>query len=190
MKIEELYPGFAQKGLELTSGQRFYRIPDEHFDLYGIYYDEKAGRFLRMPQEIADKTNANAASLNGCTAGGRIRFSTDADRISLTVSYDAFNVFNHISALGSSGFILLEEVEEADGSISHRMAAHFIPGHYANVSDTSGPNGFSVEKYLFGGKMRSYILYTPTYNDVRELVLGFPENAKISRGLEYRKIKP
>ena len=191
MTIEEVFPDFAQKGLTLTPGQRFYKLPGGDFDIYGVFYDEKAGRFLRMPQSIADNVNQSVAVLNGYTAGGRIRFSTDADRMSVTVSYDALNTHCHMSSLGSSGFILLEETEEADGSISYKTAAHFIPGHYASVSDSSGPNGYSIEKYLAGKGMRNYILYMPTYNDVRELVLGFPENARISHGLKYRQdVKP
>lgn len=190
MKAEELFSDFAQKGLELTPGQNFYRIPDGNFDLYGVFYDKKLRRFLRMPQDVADGVNPTVALLNGYTAGGRIRFRTDAERMSLTVSYDALNVNCHISALGSSGFILLEEKEEADGRISHKMAAQFIPGHYANVKDTSGPNGYSVEKYLLGGSMRNYILYLPTYNDIRELIIGFPEGSHVAPGLEYKDVKP
>lgn len=191
MKIEEIYPDFAQKGLDLTPGQKFYRIPGGYFDLYGVFYDKDAGRFLRMPQSVADSVSPNVALLNGYTAGGRIRFSTDADRMSVTVSYDILNVYCHMTTLGSGGFIMLEETECPDGCIAYKTAAHFIPGHYASVSDSSGPNGYSVEKYLPGGRMRNYILYMPTYNDVKELILGFPENAKVAHGLKYRQdVKP
>lgn len=191
MNIEEIYPDFAEKGLTLTPGQKFYRIPDENFDLYGVFYDEKAGRFLRMPQSVADSVSPTVSLLNGYTAGGRIRFSTDANRMSVTVSYDMLNTYCHMTTLGSGGFLLLEETEEEDGRISYKLAAHFIPGHYANVSDSSGPHGYSTEKYLAGEGMRNYILYMPTYNDVRELILGFPEGSKCSHGLKYRKdVKP
>ena len=191
MNIEEIYPDFAEKGLTLTPGQKFYRIPDENFDLYGVFYDKEAGRFLRMPQDIADKVSPTVALLNGYPAGGRIRFSTDANRMSVTVSYDILNSRCHMTALGSSGFLLLEETEEADGRISYKLAAHFIPGHYANLSESSGPNGYSVEKYVAGEGMRNFILYMPTYNDVKELILGFPKGSRCSHGLKYRAdIKP
>lgn len=186
---EEKY--FADKGLNLTPGQRYYRIPDKNFDLYGVFYDKTAQRFLRMPQSVADTVNPTVSQLNAYTAGGRIKFSTDADRMSVTVSYDALNVNCHISALGSSGFMLLQEKENENGAISYKMAAQFIPGHYANVSESSTPNGYSVEKGLPGEGMRNYILYMPTYNDVKELVLGFPKDSHCSNGLKYRKdVKP
>lgn len=190
LKTEEIFPDFAQKGLDLTPGQKFYKIPDDNFDLYGVFYDEEKGHFFRMPQSIADNVNPSVKQLNGCPAGGRIRFSTDADRMSVTVSCDTLSTYCHMSTLGSSGFILLEEKEEEDGHISHRLVAAFIPGHYANVSDSSGPNGYSVEKYLDGTGMRNYILYMPTYNDVRDLILGFPEKARCTHGLKYKDIKP
>ena len=182
---------FAEKGLKLSPGQRFYRIPDERFDLYGVFYDDEAGRFLRMPQSVADSVNPTVAQLNAYTAGGRIRFSTDANRMSVTVSYDALNVNCHMSALGSSGFMLLQEFEDENGKISYKMAAQFIPGHYANVSDSSTSTGYSIEKYLPGEGMRNFILYMPTYNDVKELVLGFPKDSHCCNGLKYRQdVKP
>ncbi|MBO4423868.1 MAG: hypothetical protein J5879_10530 [Clostridia bacterium] len=191
MKIEEIFPDFAQSGLEVPPGRKFYKLPHEDFDIYGVFYDKEKGRFLRMPQSVADRVNPTVAQLNGYTAGGRIRFSTDADRMSVTVSCDALNVNCHMSTLGSSGFMLLEEKEDGNGGVSYRMAAQFVPGHYANVFDSSGPHGYSVEKYLGGEGMRNYVLYMPTYNDVRELILGFPEGARCSHGLSYRAgVKP
>ncbi len=191
VRIEEIYPDFREKSLTLTDGQKLYRIPDENFDLYGVFYDTAAGRFLRMPGSVAEKVSPNVALLNGYPAGGRIRFSTDADRMSVTVSFDQSAVYCHMTALGRSGFLLLEEKEGEDGRISYRLAAHFIPGHYANAAEASGPHGYSVEKYLAGGGMKNYILYMPTYNDVRELVLGFPDAARIGHGLKYREdVKP
>ena len=191
MKTEEIFPDFAQKGLDLTPGQKFYKIPDSRFDLYGVFYDKDAGRFLRMPQDIADKVNPTVALLNGYTAGGRIRFSTDADRMSITVSCDVLNAYCHMPALGTGGFMLLEEKTGEDGRISYKMAAAFVPGHYANVSESKGPNGYTVEKYLPGEGMRDFILYMPTYNDIKELILGFPEGAKCQPGLKYRQdVKP
>ena len=61
MKIEEIYPNFAQKGLELTPGQKFCKIPDGNFDLYGVFYDAQLRRFLRMPQSVADTVNPTVA---------------------------------------------------------------------------------------------------------------------------------
>ena len=188
---EDLTEYFAEKGLKLAAGQDLYRMPDENFDLYGVFYDKEAGRFLRMPQSVADRVNPTVALLNGYTAGGRIRFSTDANRMSVNVTFDAYNVNCHISALGSSGFLLLEEKEEPDGTVSYKMGAHFIPGHYANISESSTQNGYTVEKYLAGGGMKNYILYLPTYNDVKDLVLGFPEGSRCSHGIKYRQdVKP
>ena len=47
---EEVFKDFAQKGLELSPGQKFYRIQDDNFDLYGVFYDNDAGRFLRIAE--------------------------------------------------------------------------------------------------------------------------------------------
>jgi hypothetical protein len=190
MKIEEIDANFKPQGYALMPGQRFTRIPGGCFDLYGVFYDGNAGRFLRMPEGVAKAVSPAVEELNRHTAGGRLRFSTDADRMSVTVKYDSLIVFHHMAVTGSGGFILLEEKMSEDGTLTETFVATFIPGHYANVSESCDANGFSVEKYLPGGKMRNYILWFPTYNDVKELTIGLPENAKTGHGLKYRDVPP
>ncbi len=187
MSNKDVDGGSKPEGYVLTPGQKFTRIPDPDgcFELYGVVYDEREGRFLRMPAEAAKAVSEAVAGLNRCTAGGRVRFSTDADRISVTVTFDGFNVFNHMAGTGSSGFVLLEEELTPAGGLSEKHAATFIPGHYANVCESCDAHGYSVEKYVPGGKMRNYILWLPTYNDIRSLTIGLPENAKTGRGLAY-----
>ena len=52
---------------------------DKRISLHGIFYDEKASVFRRVPDEVATRTlNPGVVALSKCTAGGRIRFVTDS----------------------------------------------------------------------------------------------------------------
>ena len=191
MKVSEAEAKFAEKGLTVTPGYTYYRIPDSHFDLYGVFYDNDAGRFLRMPRDIAANVSPNVMLLNEHPVGGRLRFSTNADRISLIASYNELNHLSWMDQLGSGGFTLHEERIE-NGEVKQYFAATIVPGHYCFLAQCSGPNSYYLEKKLpAGGEMRNYILYFPLYNDLQELILGFPKGAKVGHGLSYRKdVKP
>ena len=149
---------------ERADGLKYYRIPCEPFDLYGVYYEEKTERFVRMPSDIADGISQSVGVLNSNTAGGRIRFSTDSKRICVSVKYKALSSMPHISMLGSSGVVLLEE--RGDKTV---FVYSFMPNYYANDSDNKTENGYSVTKTVNDGKLKNYILYFPNYNDVSHL---------------------
>ena len=169
---------------ERADGLKYYRIPCEPFDLYGVYYEEKTERFVRMPSDIADGISQSVGVLNSNTAGGRIRFSTDSKRICVSVKYKALSSMPHISMLGSSGVVLLEE--RGDKTV---FVYSFMPNYYANDSDNKTENGYSVTKTVNDGKLKSYILYFPNYNDVSELKIGLDENAYVGHGKKYKNIK-
>ena len=72
--------------------------------LFGIYYDDSAKRYLRMPQDIADKVNEGVA--NGCkrTAGGRLTFKTNSSFIAMKCVIDDEPMLYHMPLSGSHGF--------------------------------------------------------------------------------------
>ena len=175
----------APAGFDVSPDMDFYRIPDSRFRLYGVFYDEKEGRFMRMPSGIAASVSPMVDELSRHTAGGRIRFSTDASRIAVAMRCSGLAAMPHMPLSGSHGFTLIEDEGE-----SHSFAALFIPNHYANYKESGSADGFYSEKLIRGGKMRSYTLYFPLYSDVRELTIGIPKGAKLGPGEEYRKEKP
>lgn len=168
-----------------SDGLKYYKIPCEPFDLYGVFYEKETERFVRMPSEIANKVSENVGILNANTAGGRIRFSTDSTTVSLSVKYKSLNNAPHLSILGGSGFILLEEREDKTVFVYS-----FMPNYFGNDKNSATGNGYSVTKSVNDGKLRNYILYFPNYNDVSGLEIGLDENAFIGHGKKYRDIKP
>ncbi|MBO4594246.1 MAG: hypothetical protein J5697_00920 [Clostridia bacterium] len=168
-----------------TDGLEYYGIPCEPFDLYGVFYEEKTGRFVRMPSDAAKEISRATYGLNSNTAGGRIRFSTDSERICVSVKYETLSSRPHMSLMGGSGFVLSEE--RGDRTV---FVYSFMPDHYANDKQTVTENGYTITKKVNDGKLKNYILYFPNYNDVTELIIGLDSGATVGHGKKYKAFKP
>lgn len=178
MKIEELDRNFELTGRARTEdGMAYFTIPHPAFSLYGVYYDAKRCEFRRMPAEIAEKINRGVAFFSSDTSGGRLRFSTDANKFSIRVSYAELRPMPHMAMLGQGGFVLLAEDERAS-----RLVKILPP----TVADKTG-FFYTID---LSGELQDYILYFPLYNGVKSLEIGLSEGASIERGKAYRAEKP
>ncbi len=177
MDIKVLDKNFRQARGNAEEGQKIFKIPCAPFALYGVFYDKEQGCFLRMPYTVGTAVSEGAAWLNRCTAGGRLRFSTDAASLTLKAEWNVFGRMPHMPHSGSSGFVLCDETEH------ERFVAALIP-------ECNDENGFCRTVALPSGKMRNYILYFPLYNEVTSLTLAFHERDGIAKGKEYKKIAP
>ena len=178
MGIEKLDKNFAQSQYIETDDKIKYTIPCEPFDLYGVFYDEKLGRFMRMDGDVADKVSSGVSELCRHTSGGRIRFSTDSATIGLSVEYSSLTRFPHMPLTGSGGFLLVEKI----GS-TYKTVKMFRPSYTAE-------KGFSAEAVIKNSGIHEYILFFPLYNDVTKLEIHLDKNAKVYKGEKYRDIKP
>lgn len=179
MKLQEVDNRFIVNEEINGDGWRRYKIPHSSFDLYGVFYDEKNHRFARMEQDVADQTNEGVQILAPHAAGGRLRFSTDSDKLEIVVTYNELWKMSHMALEGSGGFMLVEENE--DGST----------GFYKMLPPTfEQEKGYTLSINLPSGKMRNYILWFPLYNQVTSLTIGLDEKARVGAGRKYRDIKP
>ena len=108
MNIEKIDPNFKKENCRESEGRRFYSIPCEGFDLYGVFYDEKRRLFMRMDGDVADKVSSGVSYLASYTSGGRVRFRTDSSVIGISVTCPALCEMPHMPLTGSGGFALLE----------------------------------------------------------------------------------
>ncbi len=177
--ITKIDKNFAVGNEFSTEGMRFYRIPSPHFSLYGVSYDEEYGRFCRMPKKVAEEVSEGVAYLNSHTAGGRLRFSTDAENIELIVECN-LEKMRHMPLSGGAGFLLARE--EEDGT--HSYAAGYYPF-------PDNENGFRSKLRVGDGKkMQHFTLHFPLYNNVLSLSVGVDEGATVKPGLPYRDKLP
>lgn len=178
-KIEDLDVNLKQKKAEADSPVEEYVLPCAPFDVYGVYYDADDERLVRMPKAVAEKVNDGVANMYKHTTGGRIRFSTDSDYFGISVEYDSLVTFSHMPCSGTCGFVLIDETEEVD-----RLVVNMRPEVHGNE------HGFNGSVKLKGDKVRNYILYLPTYNDVKSLTMRLKKGAFVGGGKEYEPIAP
>ncbi len=180
MGIERIDKNFAtSQTVECKDGMAYYAIPNERFDLYGVYYCEKTHRFTRMPDDVAERVSEGVRLLAPWTAGGRLRFSTNSSKIEIKVEYDELYTMRHMPIFGQGGFTLLEE-REAGRKLYKVLAPNF-----------TDEKGFTDVALLpADGKMHDYILFFPLYNGVKSLTVGLEETACVKGGKKYRDEKP
>lgn len=175
MKIENIDKNFKKQ--KATAGEeKVYNIPCSQFNLKGCYYDEDYG-FIKMNPEYAEKISEGVAWGTRCTAGVRLLFSTDSDKMTLTA--ELFKcVMPHMPLTGSAGFTLCECVGSRE-----RFVANFCP-------DFGEEQTFTAHAKLAGGKTRNYVLYFPLYSWVKKLSLAFSEKSVVKQFEKYKNVLP
>ncbi len=177
MDIREIDPNFAQNSDADQENTVYYAVTEPPFSLYGVFYEREEKRFLRMPSAVAASVSENVAILNGNTAGGRVRFSTDSPFLTLAARYPSLSIMSHMPLSGSSGFTLCENTPRGEKLVC-----------------TMRPEWRDADRFLrripLGGGLRRYTLYFPLYNDVSDMALGFDRGARVGRGKPYRSIAP
>ena len=150
----------------------FTQIDRPPFTVYGLMRDEKG--YFRIPPETAARVNEGVAALNLHTAGGRLRFSTDADRVLLRAEMRAVSLMPHFAATGSAGFDLYTD---------KTYRGTFVPP--IDLRD-----GFSGELYLGKGPMRDITIHFPLYSGVTRLWIGLPNGCAVGPAAPYRYSLP
>lgn len=179
MGIEKIDSNFAEKKVTADGELLRYTLPCKEFDLYGVYFDQKYNRFVRMDLDVALSVSDKLCSLAKRTAGGRVRFSTDSKYFGVEVTYDEFNRMSHMPLLGSSGMILLEECDDGSLRLMKSVQPSFNKEH-----------GYTSTATLHGGRMRNYILYLPLYNGIDSLHIELDATATVTGGKKYKDELP
>ena len=171
MSIEKTDKNFIVTSPDET-GVTFFDVSKPPFSVRGLMCDKDG--YFRLPQELATETNAGVAWLYLCTAGGRVRFRTDASRVTLRSSMRNVSKMPHFAFSGSAGFDL--------------YADDIYRGTFIPPLDVE--TGFSSELFIGEDRMREITIHFPLYSGVTKLELGFPPNCSIGEATPYRVEKP
>ena len=156
---------------------KFYSVRSKPFVIDGLLPPIDGEPFRRIPQEVADATNERVSTV-GCTrtSGGRIRFATDAEQITVRILIpDIAKHLGNMPLFGSSGL----DLYCVEGGTERRIGTF----RYKNVLDKLWEEGTSLK--LRGGGMRTYVLYLPLYAGVRDLLIGLPCSAEIAEPTDH-----
>lgn len=169
--LEKIDDNFIIKTISETD-IKFYNADNEIFTLHGIYRENDI--YVRMPNETAKKVNDGVFLLNECTAGGRLRFTTDSDYIAISVKKPHFDIMPHITVTASHGFDIYDGKEHIG---------------------TFNPPIESIDQYdgivkFDDRKEREITVNFPLYSGVYSLYIGLREDAVIKKHKPYSNEKP
>lgn len=151
---------------------RFYDVLDAPMKVFGVFYED--GKFRRLPEGVAEKTNEGVHFLHANTAGGRVRFKTDSEYIAINTKLSTIERAPHFTLTGSAGFDIYDK---------EKFIGSFIP-----PIDTEDGYESLLE---FGSKeMREITINFPLYSDVCELYIGISDKAEICEPDSYKYATP
>lgn len=161
----------------------FFDCENEPFKIYGIYKESDSDEFIRMPQKIAKKVNEGVEYLNYHTAGGRLRFSTDSQRIAIKCIWKNCGLMPHMPASGICGFDLYDD---------DKYLGSFVPSSVCTdeKKEVNIAHGYECMLDLGCKKTRNLTINFPLYGGVSKLYIGIDDDSSISCGKEYPNKKP
>lgn len=167
-------------------GMTAYDINDPPFAIYGHCRTENERDYKRLPHDFANQfENPVVPAVYKKTAGLRVRFQTDSQRIILKCVLPEKANVPHMATTGSSCFDL------------------YVDGHYFNVFrpgiDTNGKH--TDDKSMEGGyasgytlkgekKIREILIHFPLYNNVDEVYVALEDGAQVLPTAGYPDDKP
>ena len=176
MDISKIDKNFALPsfdGMDLE----WYDIEAAPFRIYGVYREGE--QFVRMDQATAKATGEGVFGLSQHTAGGRIRFTTDAHAVALAAKQNGFMIFPHMTICGTTGF---------DMYVGGLFAGTFMPDYQSRKME--GCVAFDHFSWFKKGQMNEILVEFPLYNDVQKVMIGLPKGSKLDVAKPYAIEKP
>lgn len=92
MEIEKIDKNFLTER-SIPENARIFDVRNDPFEINGVFFS--GGHFVRMPEEDAKKVNPGVRELHACTAGGRVRFSTDSSFLAVIADLNSVCPMSH-----------------------------------------------------------------------------------------------
>ncbi len=171
MKIEDIDKNFASSSA-IPEGTEFFDVTQKPFSVHGVFTEN--GAFTRMPLKEAEKINDGVRSLCHCTAGGRVRFSSDTDYMVILAHLSEPIPMPHAPYILSAGFDIYRD------------------GHYFQT--VRPPLDFSLKRYTYfaesDGKSHEYTVVMPCYGGVESLFIGLSAGCNLMPSSPYKISTP
>lgn len=153
-------------------GLKFYDA--DNFSVHGIHREN--GRYRRMTAAGAKSVNENIYRITFDTAGGRVRFLTNATKLAIYVEFDSACKLSNYSLSATMGFDIYS---------GERFVGVFVPPFDASISYES-----MLSLPYSDGKMHEYVINYPICSVVKRLLIGIDENSEILPANEYKISTP
>lgn len=161
---------------------KFYNCLEAPFKVYGLCEPSLENGFKRLPENIASCMKAplaNEQQLYKHTAGGRVRFCTDASSITIRAKLDP-------AEYSANSNVLLRRNFDLYKTVGNRTV---FETNFASWDESTQKGDLLVTREL-NGTMQEYTLYFPCYGNVYSLEIGLPVDAKVLPSHEYSIKEP
>lgn len=178
--IEKLDRNFAVSTGNLA-GMDVFSADSEKMELGGFYWRKRGGAFWRLPEEMDLSFSEGVRLLSRHTAGGCLRFRSNASKISLHAVVRG-GLMCHMTQVGSHGFDLYAG-REGEREVFVRCAT------FPALQEDRG----EYTAVLFDcadGCLRDFTIYFPLYAAVEALEIGFSPGAEVLPPVPWRDARP
>ena len=172
MRLEDIDKNFATPQYDKNDIE-WYDVKKEPFSVYGVF--EEDDDFVRMPEKVAKEVNEGVHIMYKCSAGGRVRFSTDSPIIAIYAEVP--NMYASPS-LGMHGFDVYCD-EGADKGFVGASLPDFYNKRVNGLINVSG------RKWENG--MHYFTVNMPIYSQARKLFIGVKKGSKVDKGKPYNE---
>ncbi len=146
------------------------------FSVHGLLDPSVAGTFCRVPADVAAATNDGVAGLARHSAGGRIRFATDAAAIALRVSMAGGGRMSHCTPMLETGFDLYMDTPRGSRFVDEFKFDPALRDYEATIPLPAGD--------------KELTLNMPLYGEVLSVEIGLPEEARVWAHAPYTHETP
>lgn len=164
--ISRIDPNFLS-GSVISGEYVWMDVQEKPFEIRGLAKAE-GDIYCRLPEEILPGTNEGVQVLAYHTAGGRVRFRSDAPEIAVRVYSRYANMMSHMPLTGSAG---------VDVYLNGKFGASIRP-----QKDQDGWYE-GVFRNPFG--LTDIEINLPLYNGLKHMLIGVPENSCVEAPLPY-----
>jgi lysophospholipase L1-like esterase len=164
----------------------FYDAHEPPFSLHGLVPEPG---YARVPRTLLPALRPPVQRLALETAGGRVRFATDATTIVVRIRLSDRAIKTHMTPLNMAGAELY-----AGAGPRMRRVTPLRPRAIGEVPFEK-LDGYTLDQTIeqtvnLSGERQTYTLYLPTFTGVESVEIGFPEGAEPSPAAPYALAKP
>lgn len=166
-----------QTNEQINTELKWLSVMEAPIQVNGFAWWKDERRFRRLPSQLEHRIPPAVHTLANCTAGGQIRFRTNAKKLSIRVQLSETANMDHMPATGQCGF---DCYIGAVGCMQYYATTRF------------NPQSVEYECQLLDiqeSKMRDITLHFPLYTGVDDVEIGCNRDAVIEPPLPYRSEK-
>ncbi|MBE7043572.1 MAG: hypothetical protein E7399_08835 [Ruminococcaceae bacterium] len=168
----------------IREGIRYHNVRTQPFCIHGLYQPETEGVFRRIPLETATSVSEGVTMIHTAPSGGRIRFRTDSQTISLKATFASSCIMSIMALTGSCSFDIYADGEFIISIIPEATNIH------KNARSFDFSKGIEKSCTFKEKKMRDILIHFPLYSEVDNVWIGLEENAQLLPAKDYQHTLP